>query len=50
MLVTERPVVRFGIDRVRVVEGEGAPSSARALAELVGVDVAPYVKRGRGRR
>jgi len=43
VLVTERPVVRFGIDRVRVSKAKAA-DSARALAELVGVDVAPYVR------
>ncbi len=43
VLVTERPVVRFGIDRVRVSKAK-APESARALAELVGIDVAPYVR------
>lgn len=43
VLVTERPVLRFGIDRVRVDLPEAA-ESARALARLVGVDVAPYVK------
>ncbi|WP_183100034.1 penicillin-binding transpeptidase domain-containing protein [Nocardioides pelophilus] len=43
VLVTERPVLRFGIDRVRVGRAE-AGDSARALAQLVGVDVAPYVE------
>ncbi len=43
VLVTERPVRRFGIDRVRVSRAK-AGDSARALAELVGVDVAPYVR------
>jgi len=43
VLVTERPVVRFGIDRVQVSKAKAA-DSARALAELVGVDVAPYVR------
>lgn len=43
VLVTERPVLRFGIDRVRV-DLPAAAESARALAQLVGVDVAPYVK------
>ncbi|GAA4816081.1 penicillin-binding transpeptidase domain-containing protein [Nocardioides caeni] len=41
-LVKERPVVRVGIDRVRVAAGR-APASARALAQLVGIEVAPYV-------
>jgi cell division protein FtsI/penicillin-binding protein 2 len=43
VIVTDRPVLRFGIDRVRVSKAE-AGDSARALAELVGVDVAPYVR------
>jgi cell division protein FtsI/penicillin-binding protein 2 len=42
VLVTERPVLRFGIDRVRVGRA-AAGDSARALAQLVGVDVTPYV-------
>ena len=42
-LVTERPVVRFGIDRSQVAQAR-AGRSAEALARLVGVDVAPYVK------
>ncbi|HYG94869.1 MAG TPA: penicillin-binding transpeptidase domain-containing protein [Nocardioides sp.] len=43
VLVTERPVVRVGIDRVRV-GARRAGASAAALAELVGIDVAPYVE------
>lgn len=42
VLVTERPVVRVGIDRTRVPAAQAA-ASARALASLVDVDVAPYV-------
>ena len=42
-LVTERPVVRFGVDRLKVGAAQ-APDSARRLAQLVGIDVAPYVK------
>ncbi|GAA4373340.1 penicillin-binding transpeptidase domain-containing protein [Nocardioides caricicola] len=42
-LVTDRPVVRFGIDRSQVPVAR-AGESARRLAELVDVDVAPYVK------
>jgi hypothetical protein len=41
-LVTDRPVVRFGVDRLKVSAAQ-APESARRLAELVGIDVAPYV-------
>lgn len=43
VLVTERAVVRVGIDRSRV-DAAVAPESARTLAELVGIDVKPYVK------
>jgi hypothetical protein len=42
-LVTERPVVRFGVDRLKVGPAQ-APASARSLAQLVGIDVASYVK------
>ena len=42
-LVTERPVLRFGVDRLKVGPAR-APDSARRLAQLVGIDVAPYVK------
>jgi cell division protein FtsI/penicillin-binding protein 2 len=42
-LVTDRPVVRFGVDRLKVPASR-APESARRLARLVGIDVAPYVK------
>ena len=43
-LVTERPVVRFGIDRSQV-PARRAADSARRLAALVDVDAASYVKR-----
>ncbi|MCD4523829.1 penicillin-binding transpeptidase domain-containing protein [Nocardioides sp. cx-173] len=42
-IVTPRPVVRLGIDRGQVPQARAA-ASARRLAALVGVDVAPYVK------
>ncbi len=42
-LVTDRPVFRLGIDRGQVPAGQ-AGSSAAALARLVDIDVAPYVK------
>ena len=42
-LVADRPVVRFGIDRTQVKPAQ-AGESARRLAQLVGVDAAPYVK------
>jgi hypothetical protein len=42
-LVTDRPVVRFGIDRSQVPAAR-ATDSARRLAQLVGVDPAPYAK------
>lgn len=41
-LVTERPVVRFGLDRARVLD-DRLVRSAREVAQLAGVDVAPYV-------
>ncbi|MGC4109966.1 MAG: penicillin-binding transpeptidase domain-containing protein [Nocardioides sp.] len=41
-LVTDRPVVRFGVDRLKVPASQAA-ASARSLAQLVGIDVAPYV-------
>ncbi|HEX4470527.1 MAG TPA: penicillin-binding transpeptidase domain-containing protein [Nocardioides sp.] len=41
-LVTDRPVVRFGVDRLKVPASQAA-DSARRLAQLVGIDVAPYV-------
>jgi cell division protein FtsI/penicillin-binding protein 2 len=42
-LVTQRPVVRFGIDRTQVGAAR-ARASARELARLVDVDPAPYAK------
>ncbi|WP_243060499.1 penicillin-binding transpeptidase domain-containing protein [Nocardioides sp. SR21] len=42
-LVTDRPVVRFGIDRSQVPTAR-AGESARRLAELVDIDPAPYAK------
>jgi cell division protein FtsI/penicillin-binding protein 2 len=42
-IVTDRPVVRFGIDRSHVPSARAA-ESARRLAALVGVDAAPYAK------
>ena len=43
-LVTERPVVRIGIDRSKVGPAK-AGASAREVARLVGVDAAAYAKR-----
>jgi cell division protein FtsI/penicillin-binding protein 2 len=43
VLVTERSVMRFGIDRGKVPAAQ-APASARALAQLVGIDVPAYVQ------
>ncbi|MBB6628039.1 penicillin-binding protein [Nocardioides sp. KIGAM211] len=43
-IVSERPVVRFGIDRQKVPSPD-AGSSARRLARLVGIDAAAYAKR-----
>ncbi len=42
-LVTDRPVVRFGVDRTKVPASRAA-DSARRLAQLVGIDAASYVK------
>ena len=42
-LVVERSVARYGIDRSRVPKAR-AGESARQLATLAGIDVAPYVK------
>jgi hypothetical protein len=42
-LVVDRPVVRFGVDRTKV-GAVPALDSARRLARLVGIQVAPYVK------
>ena len=43
-LVTNRPVVRIGIDRSKVGAGK-AVASARELARLVDIDAAAYAKR-----
>jgi len=45
-LVTDRPVVRFGVDRAKVPVPQ-AVDAARRLAQLVGIGVAPYVKQVR---
>ncbi len=42
-LVTDRPVLRVGIDRSRV-PARRATESARRLAGLVGIDAAPYAR------
>ena len=42
-LVTDRPVVRIGIDRTKVSAAKAVPS-ARDLARLVGIDPAAYAK------
>ncbi|MFZ2016564.1 MAG: penicillin-binding transpeptidase domain-containing protein [Nocardioides sp.] len=46
-LVTERPVLRFGVDKHKV-KGPAALDSARRLASLLGLQVAPYVKLVKG--
>lgn len=43
-LVTERPVVRFGIDKT-LVDASRAAASARALAELVDIDAQEFAER-----
>ncbi len=45
-LVTERPVLRLGVDRSRVTRPQ-AVTAARRLADLVGIDAAAYVERVR---
>lgn len=45
-LVTDRPVVRVGLDKSRIPKARVA-ESARAMARLVGIDVAPYVELAR---
>ncbi len=42
-LVTDRPVVRFGIDKTQVPAGQQA-ASARSLADLLDIDPPSYVK------
>lgn len=44
VLVTDRPVVRIGLDKARVEAGQ-LDESARALAELVGLDPQNYLTR-----
>ncbi|WP_205471864.1 penicillin-binding transpeptidase domain-containing protein [Nocardioides sp. SYSU D00038] len=44
VVVTERPVLRIGLDKPQVPEG-GVAASARSLARLVGVDAADLVAR-----
>lgn len=46
-LVTERPVVRVGIDRTTIPDRDPVPS-ARELAALVDIDVAPYARSVKG--
>lgn len=43
VLVTERPVQRYGIDKTQV-KPAAVERSARRLAQLVGIDAASYVK------
>ncbi len=45
-LVTDRPVLRFGIDKT-LVPAARAGDSARRLAQLVGIDAPAYAKRVR---
>jgi cell division protein FtsI/penicillin-binding protein 2 len=42
-LVTERPVVRFGLDHTRVSGAARQRASARSLARALGIDVASYL-------
>lgn len=43
VVVTDRPVLRFGIDRSQV-QATQAPKSAKALADLLGIDAKRFVK------
>lgn len=47
VIVTERPVIRVGIDKTRLEAGD-FESSAAALAELVGLDPATYTEQVTG--
>lgn len=47
VLVTERPVIRVGIDKTRVEAAE-LEASATALADLVGIDPAAYAEQVAG--
>jgi cell division protein FtsI/penicillin-binding protein 2 len=44
VLVTERPVLRYGLDKTKV-DGPQVARSARRIARLLDVDVASYVER-----
>jgi cell division protein FtsI/penicillin-binding protein 2 len=44
VLVTERPVLRYGLDKTKV-EGDQVARSARRIARILDVDVASYVDR-----
>jgi cell division protein FtsI/penicillin-binding protein 2 len=46
-LVTQRPVLRVGLDKEKVAAGQ-VPDSARRLAQLVGVDAAAFAKQVAG--
>ncbi|MBG6184270.1 cell division protein FtsI/penicillin-binding protein 2 [Arthrobacter sp. CAN_A214] len=43
VIVTERPVVRVGIDKMQILEAE-QPAAASALAELLDIDPAAYTE------
>lgn len=44
VLVTDRPVLRYGLDKTKV-EGRQVARSARRIARILGVDAAAYVDR-----
>ncbi len=46
VLVTERPVLRYGLDKTRV-QGPQVARSARRIARVLDVDAAAYVERAR---
>ena len=44
VLVTERPVLRYGLDKTKV-EGAQVARSARRIARILDIDAGPYVER-----
>ncbi len=47
VLVTERPVLRYGLDKTKV-EGPQVARSARRIARILDIDAAAYVERAEG--
>ncbi len=44
-LVTDRPVLRLGIDKTKVADAAALPGAAQALAQVLDVDAAAYTDR-----